>query len=53
MAVFETKICYKLITIYDSEKLSEHICSKVKMNLVDTQDKSLKSTHNTDPVLLG
>lgn len=36
VAVLETKICCKLITIYGSEKLSGNICSKVKMNLVDT-----------------
>lgn len=36
VAVSETKICCKLITIYGSEKLSGNICSKVKMNLVDT-----------------
>ena len=49
MAAFETKICCKLITIYGSEKLSGNICSEVKTNLVDTQDRSLKSAHNTGP----
>lgn len=49
VAAFETKICCKLITIYGSEKLSGNICSEVKTNLVDTQDRSLKSAHNAGP----
>lgn len=54
VAVLETKICCKLITIYGSEKLSGNICCKVKMNLVDTQDRSLKSTqHGARASLFG
>lgn len=31
------------------KKLSGNICSKVKTNLVDTQDRSLKSAHSAGP----
>lgn len=37
VAVSQIKICYKLITIYGSEKLSGNICSKVKRNSIDSQ----------------
>lgn len=53
VAICETKICCELITIYGSEKLRENICSKVKMHLVDTQDRFLKLAQNIGLEFLG